>query len=93
MVDGNGGPQKRFHIKDLPEDIQVAYAASLNLSFEALQNELKPVPKAEVKVAIDGYNCRSAANKTFKALSQCTETELDIARKLLPPMKPLNKPD
>jgi hypothetical protein len=29
-VDGNGGKQKRFHIKDLLEDIQVAYAASLN---------------------------------------------------------------
>jgi hypothetical protein len=27
-----GGQERRYHIKDLPEDIQIAYAASLNLS-------------------------------------------------------------
>jgi hypothetical protein len=31
MVDGNGGKQPRYHIKDLPEYIQIAYAASLNI--------------------------------------------------------------
>jgi hypothetical protein len=40
--DGNGGKQKCFHIKDLPEDVQIAYAASLKTTLEALQNELKP---------------------------------------------------
>jgi DNA-binding transcriptional MerR regulator len=58
-VDGNGGPQRRFHIKDLPEDIQAAYAASLQMPLEALQNQLKPPPKAPVKVTIDGYKGRS----------------------------------
>jgi hypothetical protein len=37
-----GGQERRYHIKDLPEDIQIAYAASLNLSLDALQRELKP---------------------------------------------------
>jgi hypothetical protein len=80
MVDGNGGPQKQFHIKDLPEDIQIAYAASLNLTFEAFQNDLKPLPKAEIKVSIDGYDYRCSSKKSFKVLKQCSEAELEIAR-------------
>jgi hypothetical protein len=75
-----GGQERRFHIKDLPEDIQAAYAASVNMPLEAIKAELKPLPKAEVKVTIDGYTCRSASNKTFKTLAQCTEAELEIAR-------------
>jgi hypothetical protein len=54
----NGGPEYRYHLKDLPEDIQAAYAASLQVPFEALQNQLKPPPKAPVKVTIDGYKGR-----------------------------------
>ncbi|MDR0569183.1 MAG: hypothetical protein LBG87_08260, partial [Spirochaetaceae bacterium] len=75
-----GGKQKRFHLKDLPEDVQVAYAVSLNLSLEGLQGEIKPAPKVEVKVSIDGYKCRSGSAKTYKDITQCTEAELDIAR-------------
>jgi hypothetical protein len=55
----NGGTEYRYHVKDLPEDIQAAYAASLQMPLEALQNELKPPPKAPVKVTIDGYKGRS----------------------------------
>jgi putative transposase len=50
------------------------------MDLDALKEGLKPVPKAEVKVSIEGYNCRSAASKTYKALKQCTEAELEIAR-------------
>ncbi|MDR2418901.1 MAG: hypothetical protein LBD79_07580, partial [Treponema sp.] len=74
-VDGNGGPQRRFHIKDLPEDIQVAYAASLQMPLEALQNQLKPPPKAPVKVSIDGYKGRSKEDTLPKTWNACTETE------------------
>jgi hypothetical protein len=34
-----GGHERRYRIADLPEDIQIAYAASLGTTFEALQNE------------------------------------------------------
>jgi hypothetical protein len=75
-----GGKQKRFHLADLPEDIQRAYAASVNMDLPALQAELTPVPKAAAKVTVDGYACRSAGGKTYKTLEQCTEAELAIAR-------------
>jgi transposase InsO family protein len=75
----NGGPEYRYHIKDLPEDIQIAYAASLNLTLEALQSELKPSSKADPKGHIDRYACRKATDKPLKAIDDCTETERDIA--------------
>ncbi|MDR2418012.1 MAG: hypothetical protein LBD79_03050 [Treponema sp.] len=49
---GNGGEHPYYHIADLPEDIQLAYAESLQMTFEALRNELKPLPKASVKHVI-----------------------------------------
>jgi putative transposase len=83
-VDGNGGKQKRYHIKDLPEGIQIAYAASLNLSLDTLQSTLKPPLKADLSEVkdIEGYKCRSlsTAGKTYKNLNQCTEAEREIAR-------------
>jgi hypothetical protein len=86
-VNGNGGKQKRFHIKDLPEDIQIVYAKSLKLDLEALQMELKPPVKTDpkpketkVKVVVEGYKCRSSIDgKTYKSLEQCTEAEREIA--------------
>jgi hypothetical protein len=52
---GNGGTHRIFQLATLPEDIQAAYAASLQMPLEALQNQLKPPPKAPVKVTIGGY--------------------------------------
>jgi hypothetical protein len=63
-----GGQERRYHIKDLPEDIQAAYAASLNLTFESLQNQLNPPAKVESKGRIDRYTGRAAANKLIKSL-------------------------
>jgi hypothetical protein len=77
---GNGGKRYVYDIHTLPEYIQIAYAASLNMPLEALKAELKPLPKAEVKVSINGYDCRCSSKKTFKTLTQCTEAELEIAR-------------
>jgi hypothetical protein len=74
------GHEHRYHIKDLPEDIQAAYAASLNMPLEAFQNELKPPPKVPVKVNIGSYKGRSKEEKPLKTKDQCTETERDIAR-------------
>ncbi|MDR2418535.1 MAG: hypothetical protein LBD79_05730, partial [Treponema sp.] len=49
-----GGQKRRYHIKDLPEDVQLAYAVSLQTTLEALREELKPLPKAPVKHIIEG---------------------------------------
>jgi histidinol phosphatase-like enzyme len=50
----NGGMEYRYHIKDLPEDIQAAYAANLQITFEALQRQLKPNLKPEKRsVSLD----------------------------------------
>jgi transposase InsO family protein len=72
-VDGNGGKQKRFHIKDLPEDIQVAYAASIQTTLEELQSQLKPQVKPEKKVIISRYNGRGVDTGTVKPLEKVTE--------------------
>jgi hypothetical protein len=50
--EGNGGKHPRYHIADLPEDIQLAYAASLKTSLKELQDQLKPAPKPIQKVVI-----------------------------------------
>ncbi|MDR2247744.1 MAG: hypothetical protein LBE17_13920, partial [Treponema sp.] len=49
------------------------------MPFEALQNQLKPPPKAPVKVSIGGYKGRSKEDKPPKAWNACTETEREIA--------------
>ena len=76
-----GGQERRFHIKDLPEDIQAAYAAGLNMPLEALQSELKPPPKAPLKINISAYKDRSKEEKPIKIWDKCTEAERDIALK------------
>jgi hypothetical protein len=81
---GNGGEHPRYHIKDLPEDIQAAYAASLNTTIEALQGELKPALKGDItpekthEIAV--YKGRSMGEKPVKAWDECTEAEREIAR-------------
>jgi transposase InsO family protein len=54
-----GGKERQYHIKDLPEDIQTACAASLAVSLAELQSALKPAPVCEKKVVLANYNGRS----------------------------------
>jgi hypothetical protein len=74
-----GGKHPRYHIADLPEAIQSAYAKSLGMGLEALQNELKPALKAAVKCEISGYRGRSVVGKSIKEWKDCTQAEQDIA--------------
>jgi hypothetical protein len=76
MVDGNGGKQKRFDLADLPEGIERAYAAGVNLTPETLQAELKPVPKTAAKVTVDGYACRGAAARPIRPLTNALRRNL-----------------
>jgi transposase InsO family protein len=54
-----GGKERRYHIKDLPAEIQTAYAESQAVSLEELQSRLKPAPVCKKKVALANYNGRS----------------------------------
>jgi hypothetical protein len=74
-----GGKERRYHLKDLPEDIQAAYAASIQTSLEDLQNQLKPAPKAVIKVNIGNYTGRTVIGKPVKTWEACTEAEQGIA--------------
>ena len=51
------------------------------MPLEALQNELKPPPKAPLKVNISAYKGRSKEEKPIKIWDNCTETEREIAFK------------
>jgi hypothetical protein len=59
-----GGQEQIYPLADLSEDVQLAYAESLKTTLEALQNELKPLPKTPVKHVIDGYKGMEAPQKT-----------------------------
>jgi len=78
-MQGNGGKHPRYHIADLPEYVQLAYAASLKTSLKELQDQLKPTPKPSQKVVIPAYTCRSANAEAVKTLEQCTEADRNIA--------------
>jgi hypothetical protein len=74
-----GGKERRYHLATLPEKIQIAYAASIQISLEGLQSQLKPRAKAPVKVNIGNYNGRTVIETPVKTWEACTEPERDIA--------------
>jgi hypothetical protein len=55
-----GGKERRYHLANLPEDVQTAYAASIKTSLEDLWNQLKPALKTEKKIDIPRYSGRGA---------------------------------
>ncbi|MDR0707947.1 MAG: hypothetical protein LBF60_08770, partial [Treponema sp.] len=80
----NGGTRRIYQVATLPEDIQAAYAASLNIAIEALKSELKPALKGDVtpekthEIAV--CKGRTMGEKPVKAWDECTEAEREIAR-------------
>jgi transposase InsO family protein len=54
-----GGKQYRYRLADLPEDVQIAYAASLQTSLAELRAELAPAEKAEKKADVPRYSNRA----------------------------------
>jgi len=61
-----GGKERRYHLLNLPEDVQAAYAASIKVSLTDLQRQLKPDLFPDKKVIIPGYNGRSSTRKETK---------------------------
>jgi hypothetical protein len=74
-----GGKERRYHLANLPEDIQAAYAASVKTSLEDLRNQLKPAVKAEKKIDIPRYSGRGARTGDIKPKEKIPEPYLDIA--------------
>jgi transposase InsO family protein len=74
-----GGKERRYHLLNLPEDIQTAYAASIKLSLTDLQNQLKPASKPDKKINIPRYSGRGASTGEIKPIEQTPEKYLQIA--------------
>ena len=82
----NGGLRRIYQLAALPEDIQTAYAASIKLSLQELQNRIKPPSKHEKKINIPRYNGRGAKTKEAKPIDGTADGDLKIAaarRKLI----------
>ncbi len=76
-----GGQQYRYRLADLPEDVQIAYAASLQTSLEALRAELAPAEKAEKKADVPRYNGRAKKqDKKLIPIEQLPEARRAVAR-------------
>ena len=65
-----GGKEKRFNISSMSEKIQMAYAASIKISFPELQKELEPGLIFNKKVVINRYNGSGKPRKESKTFTQ-----------------------
>ncbi|MDR1949158.1 MAG: helix-turn-helix domain-containing protein, partial [Spirochaetaceae bacterium] len=74
-----GGKERRYHLANLPEDIQTAYAASIQTSLADLQNQLKPASKPDKKIDIPRFSGRGAKIGEVKTLENTPEEYLRIA--------------
>jgi len=74
-----GGYERRYHIADLPEDVQTAYAASIKTSLADLQTQLKPGSKPDKKIDIPGYRGRGAKTRAAKILDKQPEKYREVA--------------
>lgn len=79
--DANGGKQYRYRLADLPDDVQIAYAASLQTSLAELRAELAPAEKAEKKASVPRYSGRAKKkDKKLIPFEQLPEERRAIAR-------------
>ena len=76
---GRGGKKRHYQLTNLPEDVQLAYAASIKLSLSDLQNQLKPALKPDKKINIPGYSGRGAKTGKVKTLKETPHEYLQIA--------------
>ncbi|MDR0584545.1 MAG: hypothetical protein LBG57_09400, partial [Treponema sp.] len=74
-----GGPERRYHLATLPEDIQIAYAASIKTSLEELRARLKPASKPGKKIDIPRYSGRGARTGEIKNMDQFPQAYREIA--------------
>jgi hypothetical protein len=70
---GRGGTHRIYQVTSLPEDVQTAYAASLSITLEEIQKQLRPSAGHKKKANIAGYNGRGAKTKEARPLGQATD--------------------
>ena len=69
-VSVRGGQERQYHLRALPQDIQMAYCASIKKPFADLQRELEPGLIFTKKVVVNRYSCRSRPGREVKAFAQ-----------------------
>jgi putative transposase len=74
-----GGRERRYCLANLPEDVQTAYAASIKLSLDDLQKQLKPDSKPDKKFDIPRYSGRGAKIRAAKSWDELPEKYQKIA--------------
>ena len=74
-----GGKERRYHLGNLPEDIQTAYAASIQTSLADLQSRLQPGAALEKKVLLANHNARSDYGGTEEALETVNAAKRRVA--------------
>jgi len=74
-----GGKERRYHIANLPVDIQTAYAASIKTTLSDLQSQLKPSSTPDKKIIIPRYSGRGAKTGDIKSIDDTPEVYLKIA--------------
>jgi hypothetical protein len=81
--EGKGGKEYRYYLPNVFPKLkpveQLDFVKYCGMSLEALQNELKPASKADVKCEISTYKGRSVTKKPVKEWKDCSQTEQDIA--------------
>ena len=75
-----GGKERRYHLADLPEDIQRAYAESLTISLDELQGALKPASICEKKVVLANYNGRKEGGGELPPLEKADDKKRRTAK-------------
>ncbi len=83
LVYGNGGQQYRYRLASLPEDIQEAYARSIQTTLEALKKQLEPTIKLEKKAVISRYSGRGAKTYPIKPLEKIPHKNIEIGTQRL----------
>jgi transposase InsO family protein/ribosomal protein L28 len=77
----NGGKQYRYRLADLPEDVQIAYAASLQTTLDALREGLTPAEKSEKKADVPRYKNRAKKkDKKLIPIEMLPEERRAVAR-------------
>jgi hypothetical protein len=76
---GRGGTHKIYQVVSLPEDVQAAYAASLAIPLQKLQNQLAPKEQHNKKVVLVNHSARSDGDEQIIPMEAADSDKRRIA--------------
>jgi transposase InsO family protein len=76
---GRGGTHKIYQVISLPEDVQAAYAASLAIPLQELQNQLAPKEQYNKKVVLVNHSARSGGDGQIIPMESADSNKRRIA--------------